>query len=122
MIAVSALTLMTSAAAVAQSKKASNGGTVVLAQGHPIEFVRKGLEIVFYVSDHDGSPVPTHNMQGRATIQDGGTTVVVPLSPSAPNLLVGQTETELSPEARIVFTSKMQGAHQHTLTARYAGE
>ena len=122
MVAVSTLTLATAGAAVAQSKKGSNGGTVASSQGHPIEFVRKGLEITFYVSDHDGSPVPTKNMRGRATIQDGGKTVTVPLSPSAPNLLVGKTEAEMSPQARIVFTASLQGAHEHALTARYTAE
>ena len=121
-IAVSALTLATAGVAAAQSKKGSNGGTVVSSQGHPIEFVRKGLEITFYVSDHDGSPAPTENMRGRATIQDGGKTVTVPLTPSAPNLLVGKTEAEISPQARIVFTASLQGAHEHALTARYTAE
>jgi hypothetical protein len=121
-IAASALTLLTSSAAVAQSKKGSNGGTVVSSQGHPIEFVRKGLEIVFYLSDDDGSPLSTKNIRGRAAIQDGGKTVTVQLSPSAPNLLVGKTETELSPQARIVFTGTVQGPHEHTLTARFTAQ
>ena len=70
--------------AAAQTKKGSNGGPVVKSQGHPIEFVRKGLEIVFYVGDDDGSPLPTKDMRGRATIQDGGKTVTVPLTPARP--------------------------------------
>ena len=38
-------------------------------KGHPIEFVLKGQEFLFYVIDDDGSPLPTKDMQGRATVQ-----------------------------------------------------
>jgi hypothetical protein len=60
--------------------------------------------------------------RGRATIQDSGKTVTVPLSSSAPNLLVGKTEAEMSPQALIVFTASLRGAHEHVLTARYTGQ
>ena len=49
-------------------KKGANGGMVTTSQGHPIEFVLKGQELTFYVNDDDGSPLPTKDMQGRATI------------------------------------------------------
>lgn len=32
--------------ATAQTKKGSNGGLIVKSQGHPIEFVHKGVDIV----------------------------------------------------------------------------
>lgn len=102
--------------AQAQTKKGSNGGPIVTSQGHPIEFVRKGMEIVFYVGDDDGSPLPT---KGRATVQDGGKTVTVPLTPNAPNMMVGKLQTELSPQARVVFSANLHG---HSLTARYTTE
>lgn len=105
--------------AVAQTKKGSNGGPIVTSQGHPIEFVRKGLEIVFYVGDDDGSPLPTKEMRGRATIQDGGKTVTVPLTPNSPNMMVGKLQSELSPQARVVFSANLHG---HSLTARYTTE
>lgn len=105
--------------AAAQTKKGSNGGPVVTSQGHPIEFVRKGLEIVFYVSDDDGSPLSTKDMRGRATIQDGGKTVTVPLTPNRPNMMVGKLQTELTPQARVVFSASLHG---HSLTARYTTE
>lgn len=105
--------------ATAQTRKGSNGGPVVTSQGHPIEFVRKGLDIVFYVSDDDGSPLATKDMRGRATIQEGGKTVTVPLSPSSPNMMVGKLQTELTPQARVVFSASLHG---HSLTARYTVE
>ncbi len=105
--------------AAAQTKKGANGGPVVTSQGHPIEFVRKGLEIIFYVSDDDGSPLSTKDMRGRATIQDGGKTITVPLTPNSPNMMVGKLQTELTPQARVVFSASLHG---HSLTARYTTE
>lgn len=105
--------------AAAQATKGSNGGPVVKSDGHPIEFVRNGLDITFYVGDHDGSPLPTKDMKGRATIQDGGKTVTVALSPATPNLMRGKLSAELSPKAIIVFSGN---SHGHSLTARYTAE
>lgn len=105
--------------ATAQTKKGNNGGPVVTSQGHPIEFVHKGQEVIFYVGDDDGSPLPTKEMKGRATIQQSGKTVTVQLKPSSPNLMVGKAEAELAPQARVVFSAKLHG---HSLTARYTVE
>jgi hypothetical protein len=105
--------------AAAQAKKGTNGGPVVTSQGHPIEFVRKGLDIVFYVGDDDGSPLPTKDMKGRATVQDGGKTFNVALTPGAPNMMVGKLPAELSPQARVVFSASLHG---HSLTARYTAQ
>lgn len=115
---IAAITAMPEFAA-AQTKKGSNGGPVVTSQGHPIEFVRKGLEIIFYVSDDDGSPLSTKEMRGRATVQEGGKTITVPLSPNGPNMMVGKLQTELTPKARVVFSANLHG---HSLTARYTVE
>ena len=105
--------------AAAQTKTGSNGGPIVKSQGHPIEFVRKGMDIVFFVGDDDGSPLPTKEMRGRATIQDGGKTVTVPLTPSNPNMMTGKLQVELTPKAIVVFSASLHG---HSLTARYTVE
>jgi len=105
--------------AAAQTKKGSNGGPIVKSQGHPIEFVRKGQDIVFYVGDDDGSPLPTKDMRGRATIQDSGKTVTVPLTPASPNMMTGKLQAELTPKAIVVFSASLHG---HSLTARYTAE
>ncbi len=83
--------------AAAQATKGSNGGPVVKSEGHPIEFVRNGLDIIFYVGDDDGSPLPTKDIKGRATVQDGGKTVTVPLSPASPNLMRGKLRPNFHP-------------------------
>ncbi|MDF2974692.1 MAG: hypothetical protein K0R61_5142 [Microvirga sp.] len=105
--------------ATAQTKKGNNGGPVVTSQGHAIEFVHKGGEMIFYIGDHDGSPLPTKDMTGRATVQQDGKTVTAQLKPVNPNMMVGKAETELAPQARVVFSSNVHG---HSLTARYMVE
>jgi hypothetical protein len=117
-----ALVIATMAAiglAEAQSKKGANGGMVVTSQGHPIEFVLKGQELIFYVGDDDGSPLSTKDMRGRATVQDGGKTTTVPLEPATPNMMVGKLQGPLGSKARVVFSAN---SHGHSLTARYITE
>jgi hypothetical protein len=104
--------------AQAQTKKGPNGGMVVTSQGHPIEFVLKGQDLVFYVSDDDGSALSTKEMRGRATVQDGKTTTV-PLEPAAPNMMIGKLQAPLGSKARVVFSANLHG---HSLTARYVTE
>lgn len=121
--ALSLVLIATAAPVLAQSAKGPNGGTVVTSQGHPIEFVHKGQEIVFYLRDDDGSALATKDMQGRATIQDSGKTATVALQPSAPNMLVGKLQAPLGAKARVVFSAGVKvGSHTHTLTARYVTE
>src|SRR5262245_47506373 len=124
MLRYAVLGLIVASAAVgvaqAQSKKGPNGGLLAKSHDHPIEFVVKGQDLVFYLSDHDGSPMATKGMAGRATFQDGGKTTTVPLAPSDPNLLVGKAQAPLGPKARVVFSAKLQeNGHTHTLTARF---
>jgi len=109
----------TASIAYAQQKKGANGGMVVTSQGHPIEFVAKGQDLVFYVNDDDGSPLSTKAMQGRATVQDGGKTTTVPLEPAAPNMMIGKLQLPLGSKARVVFSANLHG---HSLTARYVTE
>jgi hypothetical protein len=119
LIAVSA----TAGLAQTPPKKGANGGQLAISHGHPIEFVLKGQELTFYVIDDDGSPLPTRDIQGRATVQDGGKTTTVTLQPAVPNMMVGKVEAPLGPKARVVFSATFrQKAHSHTLTARYVTE
>jgi hypothetical protein len=115
-----ALLIAFSSPAFGQAQKGPNGGIVANSQGHAIEFVVKGQEIVFYLSDDDKSPLATKGMRGRAVIQDGGKTATVTLQAAAPNMLVGQLTDALNPKARVVFSTTFRaGSHNHTLTARY---
>jgi hypothetical protein len=115
------LIVMTATASIAhaQQKKGANGGMVVTSQGHPIEFMVKGQDLVFYINDDDGSPLSTKEMRGRATVQDGGKTTTVPLEPAAPNMMVGKFQAPLGSKARVVFSANLHG---HALTARFVTE
>src|SRR5215212_6675379 len=118
------IVLILAVAAVAanaqQAKKGSNGGDVIVMENHPIEFVSKGQEVIFYIQDEDGqSPVSTAGLTGRAVIQDGGKTTIVNLSPAEPNKFVGQLQAPLGSKARVVFTAKVAG---HNLQARFTKE
>jgi hypothetical protein len=120
-VLVSLLIAMTATASIAhaQQKKGANGGMVVTSQGHPIEFVAKGQDLVFYINDDDGSPLSTKAMRGRATVQDSGKTTTVPLEPAAPNMMIGKLQAPLGSKARVVFSANLHG---HALTARYVTE
>ena len=117
-LSVALLFAVVALSATAQSsKKGDNGGDVVVMEGHPIEFVSKGLEITFYILEDDGkSPTPTKGFAGRAVIQDGGRTIAVNLAPADPNMFVAQLPMPLGSRARVVFSAKVEG---HNLQARF---
>ena len=101
-------------------KRGANGGMVMVADGHPIEFVSKDQDIVFYILDDDGTPLSSKTMQGRAIVQDGGKTTTVPLSSSEPNKLVGKLAAPLGAKARVALSATFSaGGHKHTLQARF---
>jgi hypothetical protein len=112
---VAAATLILAANADAQTK-GPNGGVVVRADDHPVEFVVREQEIVFYVGDHDGKPMATKGLKARAVVQDGGKTSTITLSPAAPNMFVGKLAAPLGAKARVVFSSVFEG---HNLQARF---
>src|SRR5262249_35645733 len=102
-----------------QPKKGPNGGMVVTSEGHPIEFVLKGQEGVFYINDDDGSALSTKSMRAPATVQGGGKKTTGALPPTAPNLMTGKLQAPLGAKARVVFSGSLHG---HSLTARYVTE
>jgi hypothetical protein len=113
MIAAVSLTLAASAGA---QTKGPNGGMVVRADDHPVEFVFSDQEIVFYVGDHDGKPMSTKGLKARAVVQIGGKTMTINLAPAEPNRFIGKLAAPLGPKARVVFSSVFDG---HNLQARF---
>src|SRR5690349_4387288 len=103
-VSVALLSAAIAHGAIAQTpRKGANGGDVVIVEGHPIEFVSKGQEIIFYILEDDGqTPTQTKGASGRAVVQDGGKTTAVNLSPKEPNLLVGELAAPLGSKARVV--------------------
>jgi hypothetical protein len=122
--AIFAVVLVMCGVAEAQApKKGPHGGPVVTSEGHPIEFVNSGQEIVFYFTDDDGSPLSTKGMTGRAVIQDGGKTTTVPLTAAQPNRMVGKVQTPVGAKARVVLSATLSlGGHKHTLQGRFTTE
>jgi hypothetical protein len=108
-------------AAEAQAQqKGPHGGPVVTSEGHPIEFVTRGQDIVFYFSEEDGSPLSTRGMTGRAVVQDRGKTTTVPLASAQPNRLVGKLPAPLGANARVVLSARLSAeGHTHTLQGRF---
>jgi len=113
---VAAVGVILSAGALAQTK-GPNGGIVVKVEDHPIEMVVRDLELVFYIGDHDGKPLPTKGYKARAVVQDGGKTTTVNLMATPPNMFVGKLSAPLGPKARVVFSGAIDG---HSLQARFA--
>lgn len=113
MIAAVSLTLAGTAGA---QTKGPNGGIVVKADDHPVEFVVRDQEIVFYLGDHDGKPLPTKGSKARAVVQDGGKTTTINLASAEPNMFVGKLAAPLGAKARVVFSSAIDG---HSLNARF---
>jgi len=113
MVAAVSLTLIANADA---ETKGPNGGMVVKVDDHPVEFVLRDQEIVFYLGDHDGKPMSTKGLKARAVVQVGGKTMTIALSPAEPNRFVGKLAAPLGPKARVVFSSVFDG---HNLQARF---
>lgn len=113
MVAAVSLTLIANADA---ETRGPNGGIVVKVDDHPVEFVLSDQEIVFYLGDHDGKPMPTKGLKARAVVQVGGKTMTITLSPAPPNRFVGKLAAPLGPKARVVFSSVFDG---HNLQARF---
>ena len=105
-------------AAFAQTK-GPNGGVVAKAEGHPIEFVSSGQEMVFFFSDDDGTPMSMKGVDARAVVQDGGKTTTVTLAAVEPNKMVGKLAAPLNPGARVVVSAKLHG---HSLQARFTNK
>ena len=120
-ILILGLTLAMPLAAIAQEQRGPNGGRVVVADGHPVEFVPNGAELVFYLRDDDraGSPMRTRGLTGRAVVQQGGQTITVQLAGAEPNRMVGQMDQPLAPGARVVFSASAGG---HRLQARFTND
>ena len=111
------VTALACTATAEPARKGTNGGDVVVMQGHPIEFVASGLHVLFYILDHDGkTPKPTNGFVGRAVVQDSGHVTLVTLAAAEPNMFVGQLAMPLGSKARVVFSANIQG---HNLQAQF---
>jgi hypothetical protein len=97
--------------------KGPNGGPVVEAAGHHIEFVSEGAGVSFFLSDEAGKPTQSKGAQARAVIQDHGKTETVPLASADLNKLTGNVPQPLGAGARIVLSATLPDGH--SIQARF---
>lgn len=93
------------------TQKGKNGGAVVDSAGHYIEMISNGTELVFILTEGDGSPIKADGKTARAVIQQDGKTVTVQLSPDEPNKLIGTLSDPLKRGARIVVSTTLSDKH-----------
>ena len=107
-LAVSVLPL----SAVAQAPaKGPNGGMVTVSDGHDVEMVSNGTELVIYLFEESKKPT-TARAGARAVVQDAGKTTTVQLTPAAPNRLVGTLAAPLGTGARVVVSATLADGHK----------
>jgi hypothetical protein len=113
-----ALALLPIAANAHEPNQGPNGGPVVDAAGHHVEFVASGTEIVLYLTEDADKPLASAGVRNaRAIIQDSGLVTTVGLQPSEPNKLVGKLAQPLGPGARVVLSATL--ADGHAVQARF---
>jgi hypothetical protein len=108
-LVVAALTLVMPAMSLAHAVEIGpNGGPVVnAAAGYHVEFVNKGADLSFFLSDEGGKPIASQGAKGRALIQDQGETQTVALTITDPNKLAGSLPRPLEAGARVVLFATM---------------
>ncbi|MDB5590734.1 hypothetical protein [Enterovirga sp.] len=111
-----AVSLLFAAAPAWAQKIGPNGGSLVQAGHHPVEFVPTDSQVVFFMQEEDGRPLATKGMTARASILDGGKSSTVVLAAAEPNRFVGPLAKPLARGAKVVMTTR---AHGHALEARF---
>lgn len=91
--------------------KGPNGGMVTVSDGHDIEMVANGTELIIYLYEESKKPT-TGRAGARAVVQDSGKTTTVQLTPAAPNRLVGTLPAPLAAGARVVVSATLADGHK----------
>ena len=120
LVLIATLTLAPVAAFAHDVEKGPNGGQIVDAKGHHVEFTTKDSAIVIYLTDEKDAPIKSAGAEGKAIVQDGGKAVTVTLTPTEPNVLNGKLETPLAPGAKIVVSGKLSDGHE--ILARFVAK
>lgn len=109
---------LASTAAAHELAKGPNGGPLVDVDGHHVEMVAKGTELVLILTDAAEKPLSSAGTKAaRAIVQDAGKTATVALAAVEPNKLVGTLAQPLGAGARIVISATL--ADGHALQARF---
>lgn len=113
-----AFVLAAAAPALAHEEtKGPNGGHVMEASGHHIEFVPSPTELTFYLSDEAGKPIASTGAKAKAFVQTNGKTTPLALTVAEPDKLTAKLDAPLASGAKVAVTATMPDGHN--LQARY---
>ena len=100
-----------------ETAKGPNGGAVVDAAGHHVEFVPSAMELTFYLSGQKDEPIASAAAKMKAITQVGAKTAQLELVPVEPNKLVVKLPAPLPPGAKVVMSGTLSDGH--SLQARF---
>lgn len=89
---------------------APNGGQLRAAGPFHLELVVRPTEIIVYVTDHGGKPVPTEKATASVTVSNRTTGTSVVLSPAGGNALNGQGRFSVDADTKVVVTLSLGGS------------
>lgn len=99
------------------SPKGANGGAVVDAAGHHVEFVPSPTSLTFYLSGEKDEPIASTGAKMKAIVQVAGKTTQIDLSPADTNKLVASIASPLASGAKVVMSGTLSDGH--SLQARF---
>jgi hypothetical protein len=100
-----------------ETAKGANGGAVVDAAGHHVEFVPAATELTFFLTGHQDEPIASAAAKMKAITQVAGKTAQLELTPVEPNKLVGKLAAPLVSGAKVVMSGTLSDGH--SLQARF---
>ena len=100
-----------------ETAKGTNGGAVVDAAGHHVEFVPSATELTFYLSGEKDDPIASSGAKMKAITQVAGKTAQLELVPVEPNKLVVKLTAPLASGAKVVMSGTLSDGH--SLQARF---
>lgn len=86
--------------------KGPNGGPMEDVAGVHVELVTAGSDIIVYVTDEAGKPVPTSGFSASALITAGTQKGTVKLEPLGSNQLKGGIKAAVAPGSNVVLMIK----------------
>lgn len=91
--------------------KGANGGAVVDASGHHVEFVPSATELTFYLSGEKDDVIASAGAKMKAITQVAGKTAQLELAPVEPNKFVGKLTAPLASGAKVVMSGTLSDGH-----------